>query len=56
VAKDIDGVGEIFGLLEAIYDFQAVSTIRHAVFMDTIYVDEKVLQIPQQSDTRILGM
>jgi hAT family C-terminal dimerisation region len=55
VAKDIDVVGQMFGLLEAIYAFQAVSTIRNAVFIaaqEIIYVDERVLKMPQQSDTR----
>jgi hypothetical protein len=35
--------------------FQAVSNIRHAVFIaahETMYVDDGVLKVPQQSDTR----
>jgi len=43
--------------LEAIYAFQAVSTIRHKVFLDVQTEKEnndtdRVLAIPQQSDTR----
>lgn len=55
VSKGVDGVGEMFGLLEAIYAFQSVSTIRNAIFKDvqeTIYIGERILKIPQQSDTR----
>lgn len=57
LAKNVDGVAEFFGLLEAIYAFQAVSTIRHKVFLDVQTEKEnndtdRVLAIPQQSDTR----
>lgn len=55
VAKDVDGVGDTFGLLEAIYAFQSVSTIRNAEFLaaqENIYIGERVLKMPQQSDTR----
>lgn len=57
LAKNVDGVAESFGLLEAIYAFQAVSTIRHKVFLDVQteienVESDRVLAIPQQSDTR----
>lgn len=57
LAKNVDGVAESFGLLEAIYAFQAVSTIRHKLFLDVQIEKENVdtdreLAIPQQSDTR----
>ena len=57
LAKNVDGVAEFFGLLEAIYAFQAVSTIRNKVFLDAQTEKEnnetdRVLAIPQQSDTR----
>jgi hypothetical protein len=58
LAKNVDGlVAESFGLLEAIYAFQAVSTIRHKLFLDVQTEKENVdtdreLAIPQQSDTR----
>jgi hypothetical protein len=32
VAKDIDGVGDTFGLLETIYALQSVSTLRNVAF------------------------
>ena len=55
--KYVDGVAESFGLLEAIYAFQAVSTTRHKVFLDVQteienVESDRVLAIPQQSDTR----
>jgi hypothetical protein len=57
LAKNVDGVAGSFGLLEAIYAFQAVSTIRHKVFLDVQteienVESDRVLAIPQQSDTR----
>lgn len=45
LTKDIDVVGQMFGLLEAIYAFQVVSTVCHAVFI-AAQVDERVLKMP----------
>jgi hypothetical protein len=52
VAKQINWVGETFGLLEAVYAFQSVSPLRHKIFLDTQENEKEVLSIPQQSDTR----
>lgn len=52
VARQVDSVGDTFGLLEAIYAFQSVSPLRHQVFLDTQTNEDRVLAIPQQSDTR----
>ena len=57
LAKNVDRVAESHGLLEAIYAFQAVSTIRHKVFIDVqtesdIDNADRVLAMPQQSDTQ----
>ena len=58
ISKTVDGVGDMFGLLEAIYAFQAVSTVRHKAF---IYSQKELnsdeighigKKMPQQSDTR----
>jgi hypothetical protein len=35
VAKRVDLVADTIGLLEAIYSFQSVSTVRHRVFSDS---------------------
>ena len=52
VSKQVDVVGNTFGLLEAIYAFQSVSTVRHKIFLDCQKEESRVLSIPQQSDTR----
>ena len=52
VCKQLDFVGNTIGLLEAIYAFQSVSTIRHRMFLDTQKEESRILAIPQQSDTR----
>ncbi len=52
VCKNVEYVSDMFGLLEAIYAFQSVSTIRHAVFLDAQSNEERTLKLPQQSDTR----
>ena len=52
VAKRVDTVSETIGLLEAIYAFQSVSTVRHRVFLESQKNEASVLSIPQQSDTR----
>lgn len=52
VAKNVKGVAHMFGLLEAIYSFQSVSTVRHGIFSDAQSDSDRILNIPQQSDTR----
>jgi hypothetical protein len=52
VAKRVDIVANTVGLLEAIYTFQSVSTIRHRVFIQSQKDEVNLLSIPQQSDTR----
>ena len=52
LAKQVDFVGDTFGLLEAIYAFQSVSPLRHQVFLNKQTEEERVLSITQQSDTR----
>lgn len=52
VAKRVEFVGKIFGLFEAIYSFQSVSTLRHDVFVKSQESESRVLNVPQQSDTR----
>jgi hypothetical protein len=53
VAHAIDIVANTFGLLEAIYAFQSVSTLRHDIFIATQQESGlSILEIPQQSDTR----
>jgi hypothetical protein len=52
LAKQVNYVGETFGLLEAIYAFQSVSPLRHQVFLSQQTEEDVLLSIPQQSDTR----
>lgn len=52
VAKSVEFVGATFGLFEAIYAFQSVSTLRHEKFAESQRDEARVLNIPQQSDTR----
>lgn len=55
VAKNVNIVDDTFGLLEAIYSFQSVSTLRHQKFKDAQEAQDpyaKQFEIPQQSDTR----
>jgi len=52
VSKRVNTVGATFGLFEAIYSFQSVSTLLHDVFVRSQEGETKVLNIPQQSDTR----
>ncbi|XP_025196827.1 zinc finger MYM-type protein 1-like [Melanaphis sacchari] len=47
VTKNIQEVDEILGLLEAIYAFQSVSTIRHHAFLK-----ETKYKVPQHCETR----
>lgn len=47
VTKNIQEVDEILGLLEAIYAFQSVSTIRHHAFLH-----ETKYKVPQHCETR----
>ncbi|KAL4127147.1 hypothetical protein QTP88_011345 [Uroleucon formosanum] len=47
VTKNIQEVDEILGLLEAIYTFQSVSTIRHHAFLQ-----ETKYKVPQHCETR----
>ena len=52
VSKAVDSVSKAFGLLEAIYAFQSVSTLRHDVFVRSQEKKPRILNIPQHSDTR----
>lgn len=55
VSKTVDIVGDTFGLLEAIYAFQSVSSLRHNQFIKTqteLYPGKRSLELPLQSDTR----
>ena len=52
MAKQVDIIGDAFGLFEAIYAFQSVSIICHAVFINIQNAEVETLSIPQQSDTR----
>ena len=48
VAKGVDIVANTVGLLEAIYAFQYVSTIRHCVFIQSQKDEANPLSVPQQ--------
>ena len=51
VAKDIDGVGDTFGLLETIYALQSVSTLRNVAFLaaqETVCIGKWVSKMPEQ--------
>ena len=53
IARGIVEVNDFFGLLEAMYRFFSVSTLRHDVFINVQKRKSKqVLEIPQLSDTR----
>ena len=52
-ARGINEVNNFFGLLEAVYRFFSVSTLRHDSFINAQRVKGlRILEIPQLSDTR----
>lgn len=52
LAKQVDCVGDTFGLLEAIYAFQSVSPFRYQVFLNKQAKEDRLMSTIQQSDTR----
>jgi len=51
-AKKVEALDEIIGLLEAIYAFQNSSTIRHNAFIQAQKGCGKIIEVPQNCETR----